>query len=188
MSKKARECTHSQLQCLHCGSPIDLENYNLKLPLPQIMQCKQLCFSCAYWIEKVNRPDPYRQIINGEYYVFFPNDMKIDLAGHNKQTFYIMLNNGNVIRSRNVWHQGEIPLHLRELLPDTARFISRTAYYKIKNQPLFKCKSKGCWDRYHCFWYDIDMEVDGPWNEIPNTHKVGDECCESFLDKIIVYE
>jgi hypothetical protein len=189
MSQQARECTHSHLQCRYCGSPVDLENYNQKLPLPQVMKKEQLCFACAFWKNLIDNPVPYRQIINGTHWTFNPwSDKPMMFAGHGGRAFYIMLNDGNVLRSNNAWFQGEIPEHFRSQLPDTAKFISRTAYYKIKDQPMFQCQSKGCWDRYHCYWYDKTVEVDGAWNKIPSNHKIGDECCELFLDKNIVYE
>jgi len=165
------------------------ENYNQKLPLPQVMKKEQLCFACAFWKHLIDNPVPYRQIINGTHWTFNPwSDKPMMFAGHGGRAFYIMLNDGNVLRSNNAWFQGEIPEHFRSQLPDTAKFISRTAYYKIKDQPMFQCQSKGCWDRYHCYWYDKTVEVDGAWNKIPSNHKIGDECCELFLDKNVVYE
>lgn len=189
MSQQARECTHSHFLCKYCGSQIHLEDYDKKLPLIQMMNNEQLCFSCAFWKNKIDHPTPNRQIINGEHWVFEPwSDKPLLFAGHGGRVFYIMLNDGGVLRSNNVWYQGEIPQHFRESLPDTAKFITRTAYYKMKNQPSFQCQAKGCWDRYHCYWYDMSLEANGPWNEIPASHKIGDECCESFLDKTKVYE
>lgn len=189
MSQQARKCTHSHFLCRYCGSLICLEDYNKKLPLPQVMKSEQLCFSCAYWKNKINNPAPNHQIINGKYWIFEPwSDKPLLFAGHGGKTFYIILNDGGVLRSNNIWCQGEIPQRFREALPDTAKFITRTAYYKVKNQPCFQCQAKGCWDRYHCFWYNISQEIGEPWNIIPNDHKIGEECCEIFLDKSKVYE
>jgi hypothetical protein len=154
-----------------------------------MMNNEQLCFSCAFWKNKIDNPTPNRQIINGEHWIFEPwSDKPLLFAGHGGRAFYIMLNDGSVLRSNNVWYQGEIPQRFRDSLPDTAKFITRTAYYKMKNQPCFQCRAKGCWDRYHCHWYDMSLEANGPWNEVPASHKIGDECCESFLDKAKVYE
>ena len=188
MSIHARECTHSHLTCLSCGSHFNLRDFDIKLPLPKIMQRERLCFTCAFWKDKINNPLPNRQIIDGAHYTFSPWAIQPQtFIGHGGQVFHILLNDGAVIRSNNVWCQGEIPERFRSMLPNTARFITKKAYNKLKSQPLFKCQSKGCWDRYHCFWYDMTLEENGAWNKIPNSHKVGDECCESFLDKSQVF-
>lgn len=190
MQKQARERTHSHILLCHlCSSPIDLGNYDLKLPLPKKMKDEQLCFTCAFWKDKIDNPLENRQIINGEHYVFNPwIENKQAFMGHGGKEFYIMLADNSVIRSNNVWLQGEIPEMFRLQLPDTAKFITKHAYNKIRHRPYFKCQSKGCWDRYHCFWYDEGVEIDGPWNVIPEKHKVGDEYCEIFLNKNQVYE
>jgi hypothetical protein len=125
-----------------------------------------------------------REIINGRHYVFHPRqDKKLYFQNFGGHEFHALRNDGSLIMSNNVWFQGEIPERFKEKLPDTAKLISKRTYKKLKNNN-FKCKSKGCWDRYHCFRYDNSIEEKyGPWNSIPKTHKPGEEDCESFINK-----
>ena len=69
-------------------------------------------------------------------------------------------------------------------LKDTGEFISHKHFKLIDDEGPFSCRAKGCYDRYHCIWYDKDkMEPDGPWNIVPPDHRIGDEDCQSFIDK-----
>ena len=86
-----------------------------------------------------------------------------------------------LIKSNNIWHQGEIPEHFRKQLPDTANFLSLITYTKLSNDP-HKCHAKGCWDRYNCLRYNLSCERDGPFNKIPANHTIGDENCPSFIN------
>lgn len=77
----------------------------------------------------------------------------------------------------DVWKIGDAT----DDMPDNAEFIDRETYMGTKR--VVPCNFKGCFDRYHCKFYDMANEVDGPWNEIPANWKVGDEKCESFIPK-----
>ena len=169
--------------CLHCGVHVDCGDYNPTLPIPKIMEAKRLCFTCALWLDRIDNPSPHQQVINGAYYIFRPWD-----HDSTRKARCIQLNNGLVARSNDIMLYGQIPELFVSTFPDTARFITPKAYQKIVQHPFFKCKAKGCWDRYHCFWYDMTLEVDGPWNKIPSSHKIGDEYCQSFLNVNEVYE
>ena len=143
-----------------------------------------MCYTCAYWLDKVDNMPEHHYIIDGKLVVFYPwTKVKTVFDSCNTRGHYIMLNNGEVKRSNNMYISADVPAEFRELLPDMARFVSREVYYKAKNNPFFKCRAKGCWDRYRCYWYDMTLEADGPWNEIPASHKIGGEGCESFIDK-----
>ena len=173
-------------QCKCCGVHIDIRDYR-RAPLKEMMLQEKLCYSCAYWVDIINNPPLHSQIINGRFLTFNPWETEISVFdADGKESFYIMQTDGDVRRSNNVWFQGEVPERFRNLLPDTARYISKDLYYKVKKHPFFKCQSKGCWDRYHCYWYDTSLEANGPWNLIPASHQIGDECCESFLNKATV--
>lgn len=169
--------------CLHCGAHVDCGDYNPMSPILKIMAAKHFCFSCALWTDRINNPSPHQQIIDGAYYIFKPLD-----NNSRQKTRHIRLNNGLAICSNNIVFYGQVPDLFLSAFPNTARFITAKAYRKIRHHPYFKCKSKGCWDRYHCFWYDMTLEARGPWNVIPSSHKIGGECCESFLNKNKVYE
>lgn len=153
------------------------------------MHDQQLCFTCAFWMDKILNHNICNQIINGELLVFNPytTSKPSHITFTDNKTVYIQLTDGTVMRSNDIWSQGMVPEQFRSQLPDSAVYITKQAYFNINKHPFFQCHSKGCWDRYHCHWYDPNQEVDGPWNEIPTSHKTGDECCESFLDKTKVY-
>lgn len=172
-------------RCVYCGAPINIKDFDKKSPVPQIMARERLCFTCAFWKEKIENPHPDREIVNGFHYVINPwLYSRGFFQGFGGKSMYLLRNNGTVTRSNNVWCQGEIPERFRSQLPNTARFITRRAYDKIKNNIYFTCNKKGCWDRYHCYFYDPEQEkANGAWNTIPDNYVVGSEGCELFLDK-----
>lgn len=184
MSNIARTRSRSEgYTCLCCGDYVDCGDYNPMSPIPKIMEAAHLCFSCAFWTDKANNPLPGQQIIDGKCYAFKPWGRK-----SKQRSCYLRLSDGTAIRSNSFVDYGTVPKRFMSILPDTAKFITKQAYHRISAHPYFKCKSKGCWDRYHCFWYDMTLEGNKPWNVIPKNHRVGDECCESFLNKNKVYE
>jgi hypothetical protein len=193
MSTTARVDKCPSYTCIKCGSTVNLDDYNKKSPKVQAMKQNVMCFSCTYWSDQLSSNNSLHHIINGQLWVFNPwiyydeHPVFPEYVGHKGEAFYIMLNNKDVIRSNNVSLLGDIPHYFRQSNPDTARFITSKAYKIIKNHPFFKCQSKGCWDRYHCYWYDERNEVNGPWNIIPKSHVIGEECCEIFLEKTNVY-
>lgn len=182
MTNIARARSRSGIfSCKRCGALVDCTEYNPMSSITKEMESKHLCFHCAYWQGKVNNPNPNQYIINSKCYLFHPYTKSQD------KTFYVMRNDGTVARSSNICFQGNVPEDFRSELPDTAKFITKQAYTKIQMHPYFRCTSKGCWDRYHCFWYDASIETNGPWNVIPPSHRIGGEYCESFLNKNNVY-
>lgn len=190
MCENAREASASRKTCSICGAPMNINEFDTRAIITRKMKKEQLCFSCAFWKDKIDNPVPGREIINGCHYVFHEwVKTPIPFQGSGGYRYYILKNDGSVLRSNNVWFQGNIPERFKEQLPDTARMITKRAFYAIKNIEGFKCSKKGCWDRYHCYFYDKSLEKDcGPWNEIPKSHKVGGEQCESFLNIEKMYE
>ena len=176
-----------KLVCSICGQPINIHDYDLHLRLPQKMLGERLCYRCAFWKDKAEHPDPNREIINGQHYIFKPMvKEKHYFQGMGGRFVYILKTDGTVKMSNDVWFQGEIPKHFLPLFPDTAKIISRQMYFKIKKcQKWFKCNRIGCYDRYHCYWYHQEiMEPDGKaWNKVPKNWVVGGELCPSFLNK-----
>lgn len=185
----AMEACASKELCSCCGLPTNVDDFDQRAPLTILMRKEQLCFTCAFWKDKIAHPHPDREIINGSHYVFHKWLSKPQhFQGFGGKTMYILKNDGTVKRSNNVWFQGDVPDKFKPQLPDTAKFITKAAYYKIKENVNFSCNKKGCWDRYNCFFYHPEkMDSHGVWNEIPESHKPGDECCELFLNKDSVF-
>lgn len=153
------------------------------------MKGKHLCFTCAFWIDKIQHPLPGYEIIDGNLYKFngwdntreIPDEMRTD-------SYYIVHNDSTTRRSNRVQYLGHVPDRFRDRLPDTGRFVTVRAYYRLKDFPFFQCEKKGCWDRYHCHFFNVEeMEKNGAWNEVPSNYKIGSEGCEVFLDKTKVY-
>jgi uncharacterized protein YlaI len=174
---------HTQT-CSICEAVYEIDSFDPNAPLVKLMGERNICFQCAFWSDKIEKPLLGREIINGEHFVFHPcQDKPLVFQGFGGREFYALLNDNSLIMSNNVWHQGKIPERFCEKLPDTARFISKKTYKKLINDS-FKCRAKGCWDRYHCIRYDISIEEStGAWNVIPGTHIPGEENCESFINK-----
>lgn len=160
-----------------------LKDYDPNTPLYKLMHDRQLCFSCAFWTDKIENPPAGKEVIGGHHYTVHPTAKRPDnlLRGFMGKEFFIRRFDGTLIKSNNVWHQGEIPERFRKQLPDTAVFIPMMTYQKLEKDD-HKCYAKGCWDRYNCFRYDLSCEKDGAFNQIPSNHKVGDERCPSFIN------
>lgn len=188
MSKN--DANEAQLcHCKICGSHQDLGSYDKRALIYKKMKEEQLCFTCAFWKDKIDNPVANREIINGCHYTFHPWIEKPQaFLGHAGSPYYVLRNDGTVARSNNVWFQGNIPERFRTQLPDTAKLITRHAYYKIIDEICFSCPKKGCWDRHHCYFYHKDeYEPDGPYNIVPDNYKIGGEKCALFLDKTKMY-
>lgn len=172
----------SNFICDLCGEEDNVDEYISSCELLPIMIERHVCFRCAFWIDKIEHPVVGREIINGHHFVVHPFVKRPEnvLKGFGGHEFYIRRFDGTLIKSNNVWHQGEIPAHFRSQLPDTAVFLTLMDYQNLVNHP-YKCTAKGCWDRYHCLRYDLSCESEGPFNKVPDNHKIGSERCPSFI-------
>ncbi|MDU1634435.1 MAG: hypothetical protein E6834_17900, partial [Bacteroides ovatus] len=140
--------------------------------------------NCAFWMDKIAHPDIGNEVIGSHYYIVYPFVKRPNnvIKGSEGKEFYIRRFDGTLIKSNNIWHQGEIPEYFRKQLPNTANFLSLITYTKLSNDS-HKCHAKGCWDRYNCLRYNLSCcERDGPFNKIPANHTIGDENCPSFIN------
>lgn len=171
------------IKCHLCGATERLDDYGTSSPFYNTMREQHVCFSCAFWLDKIQNPPADREIIKGHHYTIHPTAKRPDniLRGFNGKEFFIRRFDGTLIKSNNVWHQGEIPERFRKDLLDTATFISLMTFQRLQNDS-HRCLAKGCWDRYHCFRYDLSCEKDGAFNKIPTNHHIGDEHCPSFIN------
>lgn len=143
-----------------------------------------VCGDCAMWLDFAKSPNQNIEIINGICYEFLPPQKNVgagDMLGGWRMR-YIFKKDGSVKKSNDIWKIGEVPCHLRELLPDTGWWCSRTVFQRMKQIP-FVCRNLGCYDRYHCMRYDFRQEYEtGPYNAIPRDYRTGDEKCKSFVN------
>lgn len=95
-------------KCLHCGiEPIAKWG---------------MCSGCAFWQSQLDadkkRPNDFA-IINGTHYRIGDENERYD-RGFGGQKFTIKFNDGRVVVTTNLWHQGPIPESWRNLMPDNA--------------------------------------------------------------------
>lgn len=119
-------------ECCECkGAITDLEVGGHKLPPQDLTQngdeslvVLPLCRPCVRWLERVrNVDDPKVVRANGSAYYLgldsptTPREWK----GHAGATFLIEYKDGRPAKvTSDLWHQGEIPAHFRDRLPDNA--------------------------------------------------------------------
>ena len=81
----------------------------------------KLCFTCAFWTDRIGE-DTVR--VNGHcYHVGDEAPTERMFRGHGGAEFNIIMSYGTQIKSTNLWHRGEIPLHFRKQLYNNARFF-----------------------------------------------------------------
>jgi hypothetical protein len=84
-----------------------------------------VCFYCNCWIDRLPMRDEARVArIGGYHYVIGKEDPNIPLRnrGSAGQKYVIHFFDGREVTTTNLWHQGEIPAHFRERLPDNAEW------------------------------------------------------------------
>lgn len=157
--------------CQECGKIVHL-NHFIDDTSRHKMKQQQRCFECIYWLELIANPLPHSQIIDHQYFCFPPS---INNVGKER---YILTFDGHVIVSTQLFNYGHIPERFWKRLPNTANFLPFSRYKTIKANEGFECARVGCWDRTHCLWFHGPMD----WNEIPASHKIGNEKCPMFIN------
>lgn len=177
--------------CSCCSQEDNFSAYKPTTALLPYMIEQHVCYECAFWQNIIATPIYGQEVIDGYLFVIHSSTLRpLHVLNFSKgKEYYIRRkSDGELIKSNNVECKGKIPEHFREQLPDTADFLKLMDWQKLKNYP-FPCVSRGCWDRYNCFRYDMSVEKDGAFNIIPPTHEVGSEPCPSFATKFkFVYE
>lgn len=107
-------------RCRLCGKPINADDYNREYAAK--LKEQHLCFSCNLWTEhhELDRQGRAFAIINGSHFTIGPE--KNVILGFGGAEFRIRFNDGRHVTTHNLWHQGKIPEHFREMMPDNACF------------------------------------------------------------------
>lgn len=148
------------------------------------MDKQNICWSCAYWMDLSENPPEGFEVIDGICYVVArPVDKMLNLTYGT--TLYVVRNQVKIERLANAQLIGKVPDRFAGKFKDTGHGVSKKIYSMLNRNP-FVCNARGCWDRYDCFRYNMELEKDGAWNAIPAKHKKGDEECESFIDKELI--
>jgi hypothetical protein len=92
-----------------------------------------LCYNCRYWLARMAEPeDVWRVRINGRQYLVGPVESAYSpdsCRGFEGKLFCIEFPDGRRISTRNLWHNGKIPAHFRDRMPDNARFVGDEPYF-----------------------------------------------------------
>lgn len=131
------------ITCELCNTLENLDECNPPGDILRIMSKRNVCSKCAFWMDKIAHPDIGNEVIGSHYYIVYPFVKRPNnvIKGSEGKEFYIRRFDGTLIKSNNIWHQGEIPEHFRKQLPDTANFLSLITYTKLSNDP-HKCHAK----------------------------------------------
>lgn len=119
MSKK----THETFGCAKCGKEA-VNHYVGEIAM--IMDEEGLCFECAYWVWQHRLDYSGKRkfaIVDGYHYVLAPHTDTNWLVGSCGQKYHFLFNNGEELVCDNVWHQGQVPEHFRDIMPDNATLI-----------------------------------------------------------------
>ncbi|KKN43895.1 hypothetical protein LCGC14_0698440 [marine sediment metagenome] len=89
----------------------------------------QHCFSCNFWSRWVTTIDsPTHLVIEGTHYIVGrESSAHRSSRGFGGSRFDIVTNDGRTITTTNLWRQGEVPDHFRDVLPDNARWAGKAA-------------------------------------------------------------
>lgn len=128
--------------CKKCGVGLPsnyLERW-LESDIKEIIK-QGYCFYCASWMQTVEifYDKGKSIIINGEHYYdggFINKKINGGFLGFGGRMFFIKMNEGKVLKTNNLWNQGNVPEHFKDILKDNAEFITEEEYNKINNNEL----------------------------------------------------
>lgn len=122
------------LWCSICGE-LETTHYS---HWPQ-MVLSHTCFECDFWIEHIRNDvdNPRVARIDNHHYTIGPDPKAGDDAswlGFSGRKFVIKFDDGHIVVTRNLWHQGEIPERFRSMIPNNAVFEDATGnWVKVGN-------------------------------------------------------
>lgn len=123
--------------CLICNkAKEDLDEF-IEGNIKSIMIKENCCFTCAFWKDKIEtfKNNPNWLIVDGCSYVAHElvdkEYAKTHFVGHGGRMFYFKKNDGTLIKSNNVWCQGDISEPFKELIPNNAVFLTKEEYENL---------------------------------------------------------
>jgi hypothetical protein len=112
------------MKCKECKSEIQ---FKWNKGTNELLRINQLCFNCQFWWEKIAQADKLIRVDGHCYRIPKPTVHEI-FKGFGGAKFKIKFKDGRVIETDNLWHNGEIPAHFRDRLPDNAEFVKEPGY------------------------------------------------------------
>lgn len=170
--------------CKYCGSRMLFQGYDIQHRFTYIMNRDTICYTCAFWQDILEYPPECMEIIGSRCMKIYPvadkKDKSLILGGKGKMHYFVR-HDLSIFQSNDIWLIGTIPENFRDRLKPTAKEITQKTFIKLQRNPM-KCKARGCFDRYHCLRYNLELEQNGAFNSVPLKWKVGDEHCKFFID------
>ena len=182
---------HSFITCSFCGKREDVEIFRfVQAPLVVKMRGERLCFECAYWKSLLENPESDTITINGSLYKHIEPLQRPNLNTVRSTSMKLMIDvdTRDICGCRSLIYRGRVPTRFIGQFPNRYKFITLDQYRRIYRYEAEMCLSKGCFDRYHCMWYNAAIAEPGePWNIIPKNYIIGGENCPSFVNKYDIF-
>lgn len=172
--------------CKCCGARMLFQGYNIQNRFAHTMNKEGICYDCAYWKDIIAYPPDHLEIVGDLCMKVYPvsdkSDKSVILGGRGKMRYFRRPDH-SLFTSNDVWVIGKIPGRFKSEFKTTAIEISLNTYRRLTKDNR-KCKARACFDRYHCFRYDLALEDDdmGAYNSVPTNWVPGDEHCKYFMD------
>lgn len=117
----------SRIRCASCGELARVDGYTNTARLRE----RGLCFGCDIWIDRIAqlaKSPPNVALIDGVWYTVDPREnMPSHCKGFGGARSEIEWLDGRKAVTTNLWRGGDAPTHLRDQLPDNARFVTTQA-------------------------------------------------------------
>lgn len=114
------------MNCEICGKTIQSSKY-----LESVI-CSSECFSAKYWLDRVKRiNNPTQVVIDNTVYQIGREDISKESKGFGGAVHFIKFNDGRLIKTTNLWHNGKLPEAFRSMLPNNAVFLTATEYENL---------------------------------------------------------
>jgi hypothetical protein len=98
------------------------------------LRARKLCLRCDHWLNLLALANDSEQAprcvrIAGHHYLVGDEPAAEALrssigVGFSGREIWIRFNDECVVKTRNLWHQGEVPTRFKDRLPDNARFVA----------------------------------------------------------------
>lgn len=138
-----------QITCPICGRIDDTEEY-INTPIRKIMEEKKCCFYCAFWYnihecDKDTDDIAIPVVVNHSHWSYpLSNQIRFEQSyGWSMLVpamHYILFEDGRIDKTNQLWHQGTVPEHFYDLIPNNAVFIDRADFDKIRDHVSNKGK------------------------------------------------
>lgn len=128
-ARKCHKCGHEDGDGVNRCHDMNPDSF-IKGDVRSIMEETGWCFSCAFWesIYRKNKDNPNWVIIEGQSWIAHP--IKVDynrnypiFVGCGGKWMTAKKENGEIVRTNNWWHQGNIPECFRDVIPDNAKWM-----------------------------------------------------------------